>query len=160
MVGRVGRPHGIRGEVTVLPATDDPRRFAPGSELHAEGGRRLVVRSVSPYRDRGLVVGFEGVDDRNSAETLRGASLTVGAADRRPLEAGEFWPEDLVGLQAVSPAGEVLGEVVAVEFGEAQDRIVVATPDGRRVQVPFVDDLVGDPEEGTLVVDAPPGLFD
>jgi len=123
-------------------------------------GRTLVVAATSRYRDRGLIVRFEGVGDRDQAEALRGSILTVGADDRRLLDEGEFWPDDLVGLTAVSPEGRVLGVVTAVELGVGQHRIVVATPDGEDVLVPFVDDLVGDPEDGRIEIHRPAGLFD
>jgi 16S rRNA processing protein RimM len=158
-VGRIGRPHGVRGEVTFLPDTDDPGRFAVGSSMQTTSGRDLVITSVAPYRDRGLILGFEGVTDRRGAESLRGYILTVDAADRRPLDDGEFWPEDLVGLEAVTPFGEHLGVVSGVEVGTAQDRVVVTSPTGVEVLVPFVDDIVADPEGGRIVIDAPEGLF-
>lgn len=144
----------------MLLETDDPGRFSPGSEMRTDTGMRLVVRSVSPYRDKGLVVGFEGFDDRSAAERLRGSILAVDPSSRRDLAPGEFWSEDLLGLRVVSPTGKTLGTVTGVELGEAQDRLVITTTDHREVQVPFVDALVGDPVGGRLVVDAPPGLFE
>lgn len=118
----------------------------------------MVVVESRPYRDRGLIVRFEGVAGREAAEALRGTELFVDSS-ALALDEGEFWPEDLIGLQVVDPSGAPLGEVAGVVPGP-QDRLVVATPDGRRVEVPFVADLVGDPEDGRIVVDAPPGLFD
>ena len=158
-VGRIGRPHGVRGEVTVVPDGDDPGRFSPGAELLTDRGDTLVVVASRPYRDKGLVVGFTGVDDRNAAEALRGTLLYTTVEDRRPLDEGEFWSEELVGLTAVSPDGTVLGEVVAVEHGAGQDRLVVATTGGRQVLVPFVKALVGEPADGRIEVRDPGGLF-
>lgn len=158
-MGRIGRPHGVRGEVTLLPETDDPSRFFPGSILTTGDGRELVVISASPYRDKGLIVGFEGVDDRDQAETLRGEAVAAPASTRRDLEPGEFWPDDLVGLEAVARDGTVLGAIAAVDLGSAQDRLVVRTPEGRDVLVPFVDELVGDPEGGRIEIRDPGGLF-
>jgi 16S rRNA processing protein RimM len=142
--------------VTVLPDTDDPRRFESGSILWAED-HELVVRAARPYRDRGLIVAFAGIRDRTEAEALRGSVLT--ASGRRDLEEGEFWPDDLVGLEAVDPRGARLGTVTGVVVTGAQDRLVVTTPRGNEVEVPFVDDLVGDPEAGCIVIDPPGGLF-
>ena len=149
----------MRGEVTLLPETDDPSRFAPGSNLTTGGGRELVVASSSPYRDRGLIVGFEGVTDRDQAEALRGETVGIAASTRRTLAAGEFWPDDLVGLEAVDRDGESLGVVAAVDLGSAQDRLVIRTPSGREVLVPFVDEIVGDPVDGRLEIRDPGGLF-
>jgi 16S rRNA processing protein RimM len=158
-VGRIGRPHGIRGEVTVLVATDDPNRFAPGARVTTEDGRVLTVTSATPYRDSGLVIGFSGVTDRTAAEALRGLTLIIDPTQRRDLDADEFWPEDLLGLEAVDPSGSTLGRVTRIEFGTAQDRLVVTVPGGGEVLVPFVAAIVGDPSEGRLVIDAPQGLF-
>ena len=158
-MGRIGRPHGVRGEVTVLPDTADDRRFAAGSHLLTSEGFTLVVRAARPYRDKGLVVAFEGVPDRSAAEELRGLDLMVTADDRRALATGEWWVDDLVGLAAVSPTGEPLGEITGVELGTGQDRLVVATPRGD-VLVPFVEQIVSDPADGKVVIDAPEGLFE
>jgi 16S rRNA processing protein RimM len=107
-----------------------------------------------------MLVAFEGVSDRRAAEALRGAVLTVAAAARHDLEAGAWWPDQLVGLQVVGPAGEPVGEVSGVIVGDAQDRLAITTPDGRTVEIPFVDDLVDDPEDGRIVVRPPEGLFE
>jgi len=158
IVGRVGRPHGVRGEVTVLLESDDPGAFRRGSALRA-GDRDVEVRSSRPYRDRGLVVGFAGITDRNAAEELRDLVLTRDAAERRSLDEGEFWASSLVGLEAVTPAGVVLGRVAEVITGGLQDRLVVVTPPGDEVLVPFVEEIVGNPQGGRIVIDAPEGLF-
>ena len=141
-----------------MPDTDDPRRFATDAHLQA-GKRDLIVRAARPYRDRGLIVTFDGIHDRIEAETLRGSILTAAADDRRDLDAGEFWPDELVGLKAVDPHGKFLGVVSGVIFSGSQDRLVVTTPAGVEVEVPFVDDLVSDPEAGRIVIEAPGGLF-
>jgi 16S rRNA processing protein RimM len=89
--------------------------------------------------DKGFQIAFEGIDDRERAEGLRGAAVFVEG--RRALEEGEFWPEDLVGLEARTIDGDRLGVVVGVVAGLAQDRLVV-DGEGSIFEVPFVDDLV------------------
>jgi len=106
-----------------------------------------------------MVVAFEGITDRATAETLRGVELTGELADRPDLDDGEYWPEDLIGLDVVDVSGVSLGSVAAIAYGP-QDRLVVETPSGRRVEVPFVGGLVGDPENGRITVDPPDGMFD
>lgn len=145
--------------MTVVLEPGDRSYFEPGSQLWADDGRGLVVASASAYRDRGLVVGFEGVVDRDGAESLRGTILSVPPASRRELDDGEFWLDDLVGLEAVDPTGALLGTVTAIDFGDAQDRIVVTTPEGREVLVPFVSALVSDPVDGRVEIRDPGGLF-
>lgn len=143
----------------MLPTSDDPDRFAAGASFLTASGRELVVASVAPYRERGLVIHFEGSRNRADAEQLRGELLTIDPAERRDLDDGEFWEEDLVGLTAVDPAGEILGTVTEVQFGPGQDRLVVTTADAVAVLVPFVSDFVADPVDGRIVIDAPAGLF-
>ncbi len=155
-IGRIGRPHGLRGEVTVVPESDAAERFLPGSTLTTDTGRDLVVSASRPYRDRGLVVAFEGVADRTAAEALRGMILTIAAGERRALDEDEFWIDDLVGLRVLDPSGRPVGTVVDVVLGP-QDRLVVDVETGE-VEVPFVHDLVGDPGDGTITIDLPVGL--
>ena len=159
VVGRIGRPHGIKGEVTIRSESDDPGRFAAGATLFTADGRTLLIASSRPYRDAGYLIRFDGIEDRNAAEALRGTILTVPTATRRTLDDGEFWASDLVGLTAVDPAGRVLGTVVDVDLGP-QDRLVVEGSNGAQILVPFVSDLVDDPEGDRIVVRPPEGLFE
>ena len=122
-------------------------------------GVDLVINAAKPYRDKGLVIGFDGIRTRSDAERLRGLVLTVDATDRRDLSVDEFWPDELVGLSAVSPDGSTLGVVDRVEQGPGQARLVITTPASLEVLVPFVAAIVGDPVDGQIVIDAPEGLF-
>lgn len=157
-VGRIGRAHGIRGEVSVRVVVDDLRHFSRGSVLNA-GERSLVVAHARTHGNT-LLVGFDGVETRNDAEGLRGLELTVGIEERRSLEEGEYWPDDLIGL-AVLVGDDQVGEVVDVKPGEAQDRLVVRTPEGEVFEIPFVDELVPEvlPEEGKIVITPIEGLL-
>jgi 16S rRNA processing protein RimM len=165
VVGRVGRPHGVRGEVTVDVRTDDPdARFAPGSSLRTDPGERgpLTVVSVHP-RSGGLVLGFEGVESREDAEALRGTVLVVDSAELPPIDTDDEWYDhQLVGLAAVDPAGTALGRVADVVHAPASDLLVVRDADEREHLVPFVRELVPtvDVPGGRVVVDPPEGLFD
>lgn len=98
------------------------------------GERPHVVRAIR-RGNKGSEVAFEEVTDRPGAEAIR--NLDVFVHERRPLDEGEFWPEDLIGLE-VRPGG---GKVVDVSFGPAQDRLVIEK-EGIRFEVPFVDELV------------------
>ncbi|MBG0828481.1 ribosome maturation factor RimM [Planomonospora sp. ID67723] len=163
VVGRIGRPHGLRGDVTVEVRTDDPeQRFAPGSALSTDPASAgpLVVESRR-WHSGILLVRFEGVDDRNRAEELRGTTLVIDSADIPPSDdPDEFYDHQLIGLTVVTPDGERAGEVVDV-LHHGQDLLVVRRA-GRDVYVPFVKALVPeiDLEQGTLLVDGPAGLLD
>jgi 16S rRNA processing protein RimM len=159
-VGVVVRAHGIRGDVLVAPLTDNPGRFARGAQFLLDRAPGTVtVIEVRPHKE-GLLIRFAEILDRTAAETLAKATLTIAAAERRALDPGEYWPEDLVGLTAVGPDDRVLGEVTDVILGAAQDRLVVTTPGGRPVEVPFVAALVGEPAGATISMSPPDGLFD
>ncbi|MDH5373090.1 MAG: ribosome maturation factor RimM [Acidimicrobiia bacterium] len=157
-IGRIGRAHGIRGEVAVRVYADDPRLFEPGSAMRS-GEKELVVAHSRPHKNT-LLVAFDGITTRTEAETLLGLELTVPIEARRELEDGEFWPDDLIGLAVHADAGKV-GEVVDVVAGEAQDRLVVGLLTGGTVEIPFVDELVPEvlPEEGLIRITPIEGLF-
>lgn len=161
-IGYVRRAHGLRGDVLVRSLSDDPARFAVGAQFltDEDPARLLTVVEVRPHAD-GVLVRFEQVWQRNAAEAMRGVTLTIGADERRQLGDDEFWPEDLAGLTAMDGAGVELGTVTAVIEGAAQDRLVVTTPDGVLVEVPFVAAIVGDVDvdSGVVRMDPPPGLF-
>ena len=149
-VGRIGRAHGLSGELAVTFTSDREERLTPGSVLYAEE-RRLVVTASRPHQHRWLVT-FEAVSDRNAAEALLGVVLT---ADPIPItDDGELWIHDLVGSEVRDPAGLRLGEVIAIEANPASDLLVL---DGDRL-VPLT--FLVDRAPGVLVVDVPAGLLD
>lgn len=167
-VGRIVRPHGVRGEVVVELLTDEPeRRYVIGAELVVEPIREavpsvLTVASRRPHQGRYLVT-FEELPDRTAAERVRGLLLQV---DRdqipTPEDPDEFLDHQLVGLVAVTPDGEPLGEITAVEHAPASELLLLARPDGRTAMVPFVKAIVPavDLAAGRVVVDPPAGLLD
>jgi 16S rRNA processing protein RimM len=164
VVGRIGRPHGVRGEVTVEVRTDDPElRFVPGAVFRTDPPARgpLTVAGVH-WHSGTLLLRLEGIDDRNAAEGVRNTELLVEVADLPQLEDPEsYYDHQLVGLGARLPDGTVLGEVTAVRH-EAQDLLVVRGEDGRDVLIPFVAALVPtvDLDGGFVVVDPPEGLLE
>jgi 16S rRNA processing protein RimM len=165
VVGRVGKPHGLRGEVTVEVRTDDPdARFAPGSSLRTDPADRgpLTVAGVHP-RSGGLVIAFDGVGSREGAEALRGTVLVVDSSELPALtEHDEWYDHQLIGLAAEDPAGAALGTVADVVHSPAADLLVLRDADGGEHLVPFVREMVPsvDVPGGRVVVDPPEGLFD
>lgn len=170
LVARIGKPHGLRGEVTVQTHTDDPeRRFAPGTVFATEAAagtgvpRALTLASARKHREIWLL-GFAEIPDRTGAESLRGTRLLLDPEELEDdADDDDGWYEhDLVGLAVVDPAGATLGEVTGLVVGAAQDLLEVRLADGRDALVPFVEAIVTevDPDGGRVVVDAPAGLFD
>jgi 16S rRNA processing protein RimM len=168
VVGRIGKPHGIRGEVTLDVRTDEPeRRFAPGTTLRAEApagaDRRPSTLTVARARwhQSTLLVTFEELGDRNAAEAARGTVLhaTIGH-DEVPDDPDEYYDHQLVGLDVVDVDGTHLGTVKGLVHGSAQDLLSVRADDGRDALVPFVSALVPevDLDAGRVVVADRPGL--
>jgi 16S rRNA processing protein RimM len=162
-VGRIGRPHGIRGDVVVGVRTDEPElRFARGSRLDtdpAEAGPLTVAGSK--WHSGELLVRFEGVSDRDAAAELRGTWLTVDSATiAPPADPDEFRDADLVGLSVRTADGTQVGTVDDV-LHSGQDVLVIKSPDGRDFMVPFVKPLVPDVDvkSGFLVINPPEGLL-
>jgi 16S rRNA processing protein RimM len=149
-VGRIGRAHGLRGDVVVTPVSNIPERFAVGATLWVDGQVHEIVSS-RPNQHR-YVIRFADVDDRNGADALRGKLVEAEPLGEAP--EGEFWVHELIGSEVHDRAGAPLGRVVAVEANPAHDLLVL---DGGAL-VPMV--FVVSSESGVVVVDPPEGLFD
>ena len=175
-VGRIGRAHGLHGEVSVIPWTDTPdERFLVGVELVIGNGQGRVLPGAAPlvigtarvHSGRWLL-GFLDVTDRNGAESLHGRTLFLPAVARAAIaDPDEFYDSDLIGLAARTAAGADLGRVTDVVHGPGGDYLVLTVPavaDGpaREHLVPFVAAIVPvvDVAGGTVTVDPPEGLFD
>ena len=171
IVGRIGRPHGIRGEVVVGVRTDEPDlRFAVGASLDAgptaDGDTQpdQVLRVAAKRWHSGqLLVGFAGISDRTAAAELTGRWLSVDSSQLLPTaDPDEFRDHELIGLSVRTSAGDAVG-VVADVLHHGQDLLVVRR-DGAadEVLVPFVSAIVTDVDVpgGRLVIDPPPGLLD
>ena len=162
VVARIGRAHGLRGEVSIEVRTDAPeQRFVPGAVFGTEPADRGPL-TLTSARDHGgvLLLAFEQVGDRSGAEQLRGTLLLVAAEASDEPDA--WYEEELVGLRVEDPHGVRLGELVRLETGGAQDLLVVRPAGGgEHVRVPFVSALVPlvDVPGGRLVVDPPGGMF-
>lgn len=148
-VGRVARPHGLRGEVVVDLWTDQEDRLAPGSVL-ATGNGALEVVAARPHQGRHLVQ-FANVVDRAAADALRGTVLRAEARDRE----GVLWVHELVGAEVATERGQVLGRVVAVEANPASDLLVLEA--GGLVPLRFV---TGHEPGVRVTVDVPEGLVE
>ncbi len=156
-VGRIGRAHGLRGEVAFVLSSDRTERVAPGSILHT-GSRSLTVSASRPHQGRWLL-SFDEIKDRTAAEDLLGEFVMADPLDADALEDGEnvIWVHDLVGAEVRDVAGVLLGPVVAVEENPASALMVVLI-DGSEVLVPVVFIVENSP--GIVVINPPEGLLD
>jgi len=168
VVGQILRPHGLRGELSVEVHTDDPKqRFAVGSVLGTdppEAGPLTV--EASRWHSGRLLVSFTGIADRTDAESLRGAWLTIDAADvPLPEDPDEFHDHQLTGLTVVTISGDLVGTVTNV-LHHGQALLAVPPPAGTsgraEMLVPFVAAIVVEVDLAgqRLVIDPPPGLLD
>ena len=165
-VGRIGRPHGIRGEVVVGVRTDEPElRFAAGSRLDTDRADvgPLTVKATR-WQSGELIVRFDGIRDRTAATELRGTWLSVDSGTlASPDDPDEFRDHELIGLSVRTAAGNVVGVVTDV-LHHGQDLLAVRPAAGATagdILVPFVKAIVTDVDvaSGVLVIDPPPGLL-
>lgn len=185
VIGQIGKPHGIRGEVLVTVRTDEPEaRFVAGAVFATEVPRdrrvntgpataaapgvayqvpeKLSLESLRWHQGR-VIAQFEGVHDRNVAEALRGVLLQVDSADVPPPDdPDEFNDHQLVGLAVVDLDGAELGTVDRIDHAPASDLIVLRKAAGGTALIPFVSSIVPtvDLAAGRVVVDLPEGLLD
>jgi 16S rRNA processing protein RimM len=168
VVGRIGRAHGIKGEVSVEPRTDEPeRRFAVGSTLIARAPDGVVrpgglTVAASRWHQGRLLLRLEELADRTAAEAVRGTLLEVPLdPDESPEDPEEFYDHQLIGLSVTVGDAAPVGTVVGVEHNGAQDLLDIELEDGTEVLFPFVGALVPvvDVAGGRIVVDDRPGLL-
>lgn len=163
VVGRIGRPHGVRGDVTVEVRTDDPElRFPVGATIATDPADRgpLVIESRRWHKGA-LLIAFAGVTHRDTAEELRGTMLVIDSDEVTPSDdPDEFHDHQLIGLTVVTVSDEAVGEVTDV-LHHGQDLLVVRRSGQDDALIPFVRALVPevDLEGGRLVVDPPEGLL-
>jgi 16S rRNA processing protein RimM len=162
-VGRIVRPHGNKGHVVIVPDTDFVEtRFAVGATVWREAGA-LVVTAMRVHDGR-PIVGFDGFDSINAAETLRGAELRVPVEALPALGPGQYWHHDLVGCQVVTVAGDAVGVVAKVDEG-ATPLLVVTPAEGRgtgEILIPLADTMCRriDVVAKVIEVALPEGLLD
>ncbi len=169
LVGRVLRAHGVRGELKVVPEADDPARLEVLSTLYlgtdADRAQPHEVEAVRPqHTKRGTLalVKLRGIDTREAAEALRRRLVFAPEADLPPLETGEAFIHDLVGLDVVTTDGAPVGTVEDVWSGPAHAVYVVARDAKEPAMIPAVEEFVAevDLEANRLVIRPIEGLLD
>ena len=160
-VGRVVKPHGIRGELVVSPVGDTLAALEAGTPVHLdiESGSRRVL-ALRPHQRR-LLVALEGICDRAAAELVRGAKVMVDAGELAQLGEGEVWVDDLIGCRALLPDGATLGVVRGVLSAGGRDLLEIEMRQGMAL-IPMVREWLVeiDTEKRRLVLDLPEGLVD
>ena len=160
VVGRIGRAHGVLGEATIDVQTDDPDlRFKVGSKLTLDSGQELTIKS-SRWHNQILLLGFEGVDDRNQIEALRD-QLISSQVDLSALAPGEYHYQQLIGCQVYLQNNDLVGQVSEIVKLPGQDLLSV-DKNGSQVLIPMVKQIIIsiDVLEKKIVVNPPEGLLD
>ncbi|MER7405239.1 ribosome maturation factor RimM [Streptomyces sp. NPDC000070] len=165
VVARIGRAHGIKGEVTVEVRTDEPElRLSPGAVLATDPASAgpLTIETGRVHSGR-LLLRFEGVSDRTGAEALRN-TLLIAEIDPEELPEGEdeYYDHQLIDLDVVTADGTEVGRITEISHLPTQDLFIVERPDGSEVMIPFVEEIVAeiDLDEQKAVITPPPGLID
>lgn len=160
-IGRIGRPHGLRGEVVVHVLTDFPERFESMKEVyvgHADSPECRQVTGTRWHKDR-VLLSLQGCDSRTSAESLRGLLIQIPIEDARQLHDNEYYPHQLLGMDVVTVDGEDLGRISDILYTNANDVYVVVGPRGQTL-LPAITDVIQrvDLAEGRMIVTLIPGL--
>lgn len=140
-VGRIGKAHGVHGEVSVLVLSDVPERFSVGAELSLEDGRQLTVAEARPHRDR-LLVRFRGIDDRTRAEALQTLLLVVPESASPDLPRGSWWDHQIEGCELETEGGRALGTVREVIHTAANDVWSALDEAGIETLIPVLKDVL------------------
>jgi len=162
VIGRIGRAHGVRGDLFVEPMTDEPdHRYADGTVLMTSDDTTLTV-ATSKWHSGRFVVHFAGVDDRNAAEALRGQTLIIEVDPAElPEDPDEYYDHQLIGLKVVLEDGSLIGVIGEVIHLPSQDLLSVAREGDTEVLIPFVMEFVPeiDLNSKTVTITPPPGLL-
>ena len=164
-IGLVAGAHGLRGEIKIAILTDDPHRFGVLDRVFVgQEDESSVARAIEGFRlHKGqALLRLEGCHDRTAAEALRGYLVQIPSEEALPLEEGEYYEHQILGLEVWTAAGEHLGELVEIIYTGANDVYVVRPSDANEkdILVPALEDVVldVDPDAGRLVVELPAGL--
>jgi len=161
VVGKLRRPHGVKGEMLMEVRTDFPERLRPGVTLYLEPEySQLVLRSVRTHNN-GLLVAFEGCDTPEQAGEFRNHLVAVETATRPKLPEGEYYHHQLIGLQVNTSTGQALGRVTEILATGAHDVLVVRGETGPEILIPLVDAFLREVNlaQGVMIVSLIPGML-
>lgn len=166
VIGQITKPHGVRGELRVDVTTDEPKRFFNLEKVHIAKNERttpeeIEVDSARFHQDK-ILIKFAGLNYRDQVEQFRKWLILIPTDQAIPLDEGEFFYYQLVGMSVETDEGEALGEVSEVIQTGANDVFVVAHPEKGELLIPDTEEVVKgiDSETRKITVHVIPGLFD
>lgn len=162
-IGKVVALFGIRGELKVLLLTDIPNRFAGLGAVYAGPDHtRRLIQSIRPYKGEMIVLKLEGIDDANTAESLRDQNLAIPVSELAQLPPDSYYQHDILGLMVITLDGQKLGSIVDIIVTGSNDVYVIKAPDGSQVLIPAIKDVIKQVDliRRTMYIDPLPGLLD
>ncbi len=162
-IGKVVALFGIRGELKVLLLTDIPNRFAGLGAVYAGPDHaRCLIQSVRPYKGEMIVLKLEGIDDADTAESLRDQNLAIPVSELAQLPPDSYYQHDILGLMVITLKGQKLGSIVDIIVTGSNDVYVIKAPDGSQVLIPAIKDVIKQVDliRRTMYIDPLPGLLD
>jgi 16S rRNA processing protein RimM len=166
VIGEIGRPHGLRGDVRVVPLTDDPARFESLATcvVWQEARDEREIRRITGARWQGdlVILSLEGCDSVEMAAALAGRLVAVPESEARPLPPGQFYPWQIEGCRVVTEEGREVGVVTRIDANPGHDLWVVRGDGGREHLIPAVPAIVRDVDLAArrVVIDPPDGLLE
>jgi len=160
-VGKLRRPHGVKGELLMEILTDFPERLRPGMVLFLEPSHDpLLLRSVRPHKD-GLLVAFQGCETPEAAGAYRNSLVTVKTASQPTLPEGEYYHHQVIGLQVRTTSGQVVGRVIEILSTGAHDVLVARGETGPEILIPLVQPFLHEINltTGEMIVSLIPGML-
>jgi 16S rRNA processing protein RimM len=162
-IGKVVALFGIRGELKVLLLTDIPNRFAGLGAVYAGPDHtRRLIQSVRPYKGEMIVLKLEGIDDANTAESLRDQNLAIPVSELAQLPPDSYYQHDILGLMVITLDRQKLGSIVDIIVTGSNDVYVIKVPNGSQVLIPAIKDVIKQVDliRRTMYIDPLPGLLD
>jgi 16S rRNA processing protein RimM len=162
-IGKVVALFGIRGELKVLLLTDIPNRFAGLGAVYAGPDHtRRLIQSIRPYKGEMIVLKLEGIDDANTAESMRDQNLAIPVSKLAQLPPDSYYQHDILGLMVITLDGQKLGSIVDIIVTGSNDVYVIKAPDGSQVLIPAIKDVIKQVDliRRTMCIDPLPGLLD
>ncbi len=162
-VGVIASTHGVRGEVKVFPTTDDPKRYNKLKRVYMDSKEGLIELHVSgvKYFKKFVIVKFKEYNNINEIEKYKGLDLLIKRKDAVPLEKGEYYIKDLLGLEVESEQGSILGEIIDVLQTGANDVYVVKDKNDKEILLPVIEECIKkvDLENKKVIVHIMEGLL-
>lgn len=163
LIGKIGKPHGLRGELRLVSYSGQPENLEHYHQLYLVNSRAKITPPlvVERIRSQGKhpIVKFAAINDRSGADEVVGAGVLVARSDLPAADDGEYYWDDFIGKRLVNRKGDELGVVRHIFNNGAQD-ILVAVKDCREYLIPVTKTIVVEVKEDALLIDPPPGLFE